>query len=489
VLTGFTYNITGPDGQANVAQTCREGSDTWNTTKSVTPEVPFDEVVDFTAPNCFPFKLTEPGHYRIQVDFERPVCSPPAPNGCRIDEEHGEFSLLRIKSNTVDFDVLPQYTAENSAPSETMAPSMADTEIQRWLNSGNPRMAAWAAYFILRDHPAGGVGDMQSWLESMLANDRLPPTVWNMNTLETERSHAAHVVLDTLIQSHAELSTVQIRTIAANDPVLALILAMRPKWNETAVLNVFDLVGGIKFDIHRGNADPGYNAILNARYFAGEALAASGSRDFLGKLRAEFIVKIDFKVLPAKDKDSCCSGFSGPIIGCGGGWIARGGSVPGWPQAGNYGLSEGIPKQLFDETAEQHAVFDFTNSVPLGQGDLRYTRLVSQNYGAAAFAPSGCRDDLHWIELYGHHGERLETKTTFYVTDDEDYHDQLRKWVAGLGATYALILSDAGVPPTPLKVRLDGLDFMHPEPGSNVGEAGPFNFAGFPPAGVTVVSR
>jgi hypothetical protein len=134
-------------------------------------------------------------------------------------------------------------------------------------------------------------------------------------------------------------------------------------------------------------------------------------------------------------------------------------------------------------------VLDSTKYVPLGQGDLRYTRLVSQNYGASAFALSGCRDDLHWIELYGHHSEHLETKTTLYVTGDEDYHDQLRKWVAGLGATYAQILSGAGVPPTPLKVRLDGLDFVHQQPGSNVGEAGPFNFPGFPPAGVTVVSR
>jgi hypothetical protein len=365
-------------------------------------------------------------------------------------------------------------------------------------------MAAWAAYFILRDHPAGGVDALQSWLASMIAANYVPPTVWDMNPLDRERSNAAHVVFDALIQAHAELSTTQIQTIAADDPVPALIFAMLPKWNETAVLNVFDLVGGVKFDINRGNSDPGYEAIFNTRYFAGEALAASTSGAFLDKLKAEFILKLDFRVMPAKDKDEPRMG-SGPD--CFPGLMTRGsGPVSGWPPAGNYGLSEGVPKQFLDETTGHDVrinpsdptplsqgdlsyTFDFTNSVPLGQGELRYTRLVSQNYGAAGFAFNGCRHDLQWLELYGRHGEQLETKAAFYVTDDEDYHRQLRTWVAGIGATYEQILSDAGVPPAPLKVRLDGVDFVHPAPNSNVSEAHTFDFPNFPPAGVIIVSR
>lgn len=501
VLTGFTYSITAPDGQTHIAKTCREGSDIWNTTEGVNPDKPFGESIDLTAPNCFDFKLTQPGHYAVEVDFKRPVCSPPQPNGCRIDEEHGEFSLLTIKSNRIEFDVLPPYTGGNPGPSEATPPSTADPQIKTWLSSGNPRIVAWASYFILRDHPAGGVTDLQSWLASMLADNRVPLTVWNMNVLERERSNAAHVVFDALIQAHAELSAAQIQTIAADDPVPALIFAMLPKWNETAVLNVFDLVGGIKSDIHRGNTDPGYEAIVNTRYLAGEALAASGSRAFLDKLKAEFILNLEFRVIPAKDKNGIGSGR-----GCFGGLILRRDPVPGWPPTGNYGLSAGVPKQLFNETTGHYVrfdptnsvppsqgdlsyAFDPTNSVPLGQGNLRYTRIVSQNYGAAAFSYDGCREDLRWIELYGRRGERLGTNAVFYTSDDEDYHDQLRKWVASIGAVYAQILSDAGAPLAPLKIRMHGIDFMQPAPGSNVSEANTFNFTDFPPPGVTIASQ
>jgi hypothetical protein len=503
VLTGFTYKITGPDGQTSLVKTCRAGSDTWNTTVEVEPEMPFEEEIDLAALNCSDFKLTKPGHYSVQVDFKRPVCPGLSPHDCLITDEYGEFSMLTISSNRFEFDVLAPYTAGNPGPSEATPPETADSQIEALLKSDNSRMVAWAAYFILRDHPAGGVSKLQSWLESAIANNYLPPAAWDRNwrpgekdsELDKERSRAAHAVLDALIQSHVALSDAQIQKVAVNEPVLALIFAMRPDWNEATVLKIFDLLGGLKWDGQTGNADPDYSARFSVRDFAAEALAISGSRKFLDRLRAEFILKLDFEVMPAERKDAYFQTFPNFMwpMSCGaarGGYISRGDMVPGWPPIGNYGLSEGIPGQvLAAEAPFRRESFDPADAVSLGRGNLNYTRIVSQRYGAAAFAISSCGESFRWIALYGHHNERFETRTVFFVTGDDDYHDQLTKWVGGLGATYAQILSDADAAPTPLRVTLHGIDYLHPAPGSNVSDAYKFDFPGFPPKGVAVIPQ
>jgi hypothetical protein len=499
-LTGLTYRIVGPDGQTNLFQTCRVGSDAGNGTQDVKPGDPFEREIDLTAPNCYDFKLTKPGHYSLQVDFKRSVCPGPSAHDCNIAEEYGEFFMLSITSDVFEFDVLPPYTANNPAPSEATPPGTADPEIETWLNSSNSRMAAWASYFILRDHTAGGINSLRSWLESAIANDYLSPAAWNRSwspfekdsELDKERSRAVYAVLDALIQSHASLSDAEIQKIAPNEPVLALIFAMLPNWNEAAVLKIFDLVGGLKWDGQSGNGDPGFSARFYARYFAGEALADGDSRAFLDKLAAEFVLNLNFEVMPAEKKGTYFQ--TGPNFMsevCGGGFVSRGDMVVGWPPIGSYGLSEEVPKQVWDSTIPPiNTTFDPKNAVPLGKGDLRYTRLVSQLYGTAAFALGGCgADSYHWIELYGRHDERFETRTVLFVTGDSDYHVQLAKWVGGLGAAYAQILSDAGAPPMPLRVTLHGIDFLHPAPGSNVSDSYRFDFPGFPPAGVIVISR
>ena len=484
-LTGLTYKITGPDGQMNLVQTCRAGDQGGNRGQEVKPGRPFTREIDLGGSNCFDFKLTKPGHYSVQVDFKRPACPGPAAHGCNMGEEYGEFFMLTITSNVFEFDVLPAYSADDVAPSERMTPATADSQIDTWLDSNDSRLTAWAAYFILRDHPAGGAGKLQSWLDSAIAKDYLPPAAWSSprpfgedSELDKERSRAAHAVLDVLIQSHVELSDAQIQKIAVNDPVSGLIFAMLPKWNEAAVLHVFNLTGGVKWDGRSGNGDPDYDARLYARYFAGEALAESNSPAFLNQLATEYVLKLEFRVVLAERKSTYFQTSPGFVMVCGGGVVSRGDMVEGWPPIGSYGLADGVPgiSQIFDPAG-----------ITLGKGDLRYTRLVSQNYGAANFTLSGCSYDYHWIELYGHRGEHFETETTLFATGDDDYHDQLTKWVEGLGATYAQILADAGAPPTPLRITLHGDDFLHPAPGHNASDAYKFDFPGFPPAGVTLI--
>jgi hypothetical protein len=496
---GLTYNITGPNGLRQTIQICRNLGDTSETTREVGFERPYEEEIDLAAPICSDTKITQPGHYSIQADLKHPVCEGPSAYDCIISDEYGEFSMLTIASNTVEFDVLPPYTADNPAPSESAPPATADPQIHAWLNSGNPRMEAWASYFILRDHPAGVVSDLQSWLESTIAEDRLPPAdrkaYWfdKDSLLDKERSQAAHAVLDALIQSRVQLSTAQIQVIAANDSVLGLIFAMLPKWNEAAVLNIFDLIGGFKFDPQQGNGDPSHPWRGNARYIAGEALAVSGSRAFLAEFTAGFVLHLEFEATPAERKATYFQRgpnfMWGRPCGAGGSFNeGRADSVTGWPPIGNYGLSEGVPKQIMDWTnPPSYKSFDPANAVSLGQSDLYYTRLVSDRYGAAAFAQDDCGDDINWLQQYGHHDERFETRTVLFATGDDDYHDQLTKWVGGLGAAHTQILSDAGATPVPLKITLHGIDFLHPAPGSNVSDAYKFDFPGFPPAGITVI--
>jgi hypothetical protein len=504
VLTGLTYKITGPDGQSNLVKTCRAGQDVWNTTRNVSEDHPFVEEIDLAADNCSDFKLTRPGHYSIQVDLKRPVCPGGSAHGCLITDEYGEFSMLTIMSDRFEFDVLPAYASDNPAPSKTSPPEIADTQIDRWLNSGNSRMVAWAAYFILRDHRTGDVGKLQAWLESAIARNYLLPASWSRSwfpgekdsELDQERSRAALAVLDVLVQSHAALSDAQIQKIALNEPVLALIFAMQPTWNEAAVLNIFDLTGGLAWGGQTGNAGPDYSARFYAQDFAAKALALSSSRKFLDRLTAGLVLNLDFEVMPEERKQTYFQigpNFMTRFCGGGDGYVSQGETIPGWPPIGNYGLSEGVPRRVTDSTNPPSIMaFDPADAFSLGRGDLYFTRLISERYGAAVFASKACSgDDAHdrWIELYGHYDERFETRAVFFVTGDDDYHYQLTKWVSELGAKYVHILSDAGAPPTSLNVRLHGIDFTHPAPGSNVSEPSTFNFSGFPPAGVTVVSR
>jgi hypothetical protein len=491
VLTGLTYKVVSPDGQTHLLQTCRGGNDSSNTTSGSYPGHPYEEEIDLGAiHDCLRFQFDAPGHYSIQADFERPVCTMPSDNGCRIDMDLGQWFQLKMSSNAVSFDVLPPYGPSNPAPSEAMSAADGDSHIHEWLDSGDPRLAAWAAYFVRRDHPMGGVDGLRRWLIALIDHDQLPAASWEIKPLAKERSEAAHAVLDALIQARVELPITAIQKITANDAVLGLILAMQPKWNEGAVLDVFDHLGGFK------NDEPSDFVGSYARNIAGDALAARDSSGFLDRMKADFVLHLMFSVMPVPPPGAIRSYDGpiddGPIKVCGNGGIEKGEPMPTWPPIGSYGLTDGSPvKSFYDGGGLYHPITADSNIISsLGEEKLGYTRIVSQRYGAAAFVdPCGVGDDrFPWVEHLARHGENFQTQSIFYVTSEDDYHTQLQKWLSDQGAVYAQLLSDAGTKLVPLKVSISAVDFVHPAPRSNASNPPLPRFSGFPPAALTITS-
>ncbi|MFZ1085799.1 MAG: hypothetical protein WAN35_12615 [Terracidiphilus sp.] len=94
--------------------------------------------------------------------------------------------------------------------------------IHQWLHSNDPRLIAWAADFAQRNHDAKLIAEMPALLEHWT----LPPLYGGDETQQAQR-RAAQAVLDTLIQTNAQVSIPAIKAVAPYFPAQASILLSR----------------------------------------------------------------------------------------------------------------------------------------------------------------------------------------------------------------------------------------------------------------------
>jgi hypothetical protein len=94
--------------------------------------------------------------------------------------------------------------------------------LHQWLNSGDPRLIAWAADSARRTHDANAIAEMPTLLEngsiSVVANDY---------KFRTEERKAILAILDTLIQENVPVPTGAISAVAKSFPPQAVILSAR----------------------------------------------------------------------------------------------------------------------------------------------------------------------------------------------------------------------------------------------------------------------
>lgn len=100
--------------------------------------------------------------------------------------------------------------------------------LHQWLNSGDPRLIAWAADFTRRNHDAALIAEMPAWLESWT----MPPQS-SGDGPQADSSRAVQAVLDTLIQENAVVPLKAIDAVTVFYPAQAAILVSRQPLSES----------------------------------------------------------------------------------------------------------------------------------------------------------------------------------------------------------------------------------------------------------------
>lgn len=95
------------------------------------------------------------------------------------------------------------------------------SDIQTWLDSGDPRLIAWGAYFARENHDADGIVPMLHLVESWT-----PPNE-PQDAIGHSQIDAMGEVLDTMIQLDEHVSPAGLNAIASSFPRQVMILASR----------------------------------------------------------------------------------------------------------------------------------------------------------------------------------------------------------------------------------------------------------------------
>lgn len=122
------------------------------------------------------------------------------------------FALLFMWAGAVQAQQ-PIITSETTVNSDIL---------QQWLNSGDPRLIAWAADFACRTNDAKIVAEMPELLEHWTL-----PQVMGEGNSQAEQRRAVAAVLDALIQENARVPIPAVAAVAEYFPAQAAILIGR----------------------------------------------------------------------------------------------------------------------------------------------------------------------------------------------------------------------------------------------------------------------
>jgi len=240
----------------------------------------------------------------------------------------------------------------DSADVEQLSPTKGDSLIPEWLQHGDPRERAWAAYWISRDRRQQNVPQLIDTLSAYQASPQAASSGWS------EDDQAAFAVLDALIQLQAEISPDSAEALYPKFPVAALaLIAQSHADTSEALMRIL-------------NSTESWG-LLNWLTIA-DLLAANPPPGFAVRLLRNISIHARVQVL------SPGQGFPGVGIAgdCAG--STEGAAQAGWPPVGAYRL----------------AAHSSSTSRPLvgGEDPVYLLRTPSQDYWFADHASDDCAD-------------------------------------------------------------------------------------------------
>lgn len=194
--------------------------------------------------------------------------------------------------------------------------------LHEWLESGDPRLIAWAADFARRTHDASLLAKMPSFLE----HAPMPATTgarWGY-----EYRHSLEAILNALIDEHVPVSTQTVRAIAAEFPAQAAILALHLPANTPSQLREQSDLMNQWFR----NGENGYGTPMLTR-IAAMHLAEEPTPEFVEQIVTRSELRLEISIVePGHGFGASLGSSCGDNIG-----------LPldkGWPQVYTYHLSE-----------------------------------------------------------------------------------------------------------------------------------------------------
>lgn len=191
--------------------------------------------------------------------------------------------------------------------------------LHQWLQSGDPRLIAWAADFARRTHDATVLAEMPQLIEHWKA-----PQFSGTHESQAAERRAAIAMLDALIQENVLVPVSTLRTVAATFPSQALILISRMPLSASR-----ETLDGWTYRAHGS--------------WSGPLLARVASMMLAREPDSSFVAR----VVAAAEENLYVSVTSGGL-GSGSGGGSCGDSFgtslsPGWPQVYRYELLENDP--------------------------------------------------------------------------------------------------------------------------------------------------
>jgi hypothetical protein len=179
-----------------------------------------------------------------------------------------------------------------------------------WLHSGDPRLQAWGAYVVLRDHHESLIPDLVKTVSGYEV------AAWPIGDSRRDQHDAMIAILDTVIELTGPISPSDAARLYPEFPVQSLILLSREGDSAFPYLLEIFRTEHLQRDawLAAGNE-------LAQRRFPGFATAVLGSFTFQARIRVT------------------TSGASEAAQGSGGSCASSGEGNAGWPVVGNYSFA------------------------------------------------------------------------------------------------------------------------------------------------------
>jgi hypothetical protein len=260
--------------------------------------------------------------------------------------------MLKYRLTIIAIILCASALAGHAQPDEiTVDTKPTPKDIQTWLDSGDPRLIAWGAYFARESAGAGAISAMVRLVEGWTPPDGA------QNTLGRFRIDAMSEVLDALVQRNEQVPPAGLKAIATSFPRQAVILASRLPLPEATPLLLTWYENG-KNEEH-----------LAIPRIAAMMLAKAPPPGFAASVLAES--EEDLEVMVESDSG----------VGHGGG-VGSGMCVDGW----------GLPSPngwppFFDYRIEENNRSDDDSAIVAAGGDrITYRRFATnRNWGSCAY--------------------------------------------------------------------------------------------------------
>lgn len=199
-----------------------------------------------------------------------------------------------------------------------MSGSPDDALVRQWLESGDPRLAAWAAHAVLEDRRDALLPAVESTIERWITTVHAHPSLWDQ-----DHWYGMTAMLDAVIQRDGELPAATLASMdVPNFPQAArIVLLLRLPWTEAE-------------PVWKALYRPDSEDFATTRV-AAEMLASHPPEGFAAdQLRR---IKLSGRIVVMDDSGGVSGGSIGGGITCCGALQLR---SRDWPEAGSYALRD-----------------------------------------------------------------------------------------------------------------------------------------------------